>query len=110
MYVCNNCYGLNVYGDAWVNVNDETDVRRRVSASFFCDDCETDTALISDEDPEFLATACYLIHGHDGVDWAYWSNEDGWGDKASATRFTLAERETFTVLPEPSCGWIAVPK
>jgi hypothetical protein len=106
MYVCSNCYGPNVYGNAMVNVNDETDVRQMVGTSFFCDDCETDAAPISDDDPEFLVNVRYLIHGYDGVGWAYWSNEDGWVDKESATRFTLAERDAFTLLPDGACCWM----
>ena len=31
----------------------------------------------------------------------FWSNENGWGDRASATCFTRAEREAYS-HPEPS--------
>jgi hypothetical protein len=109
MRVCDKCYGVNVYYDAYVNVNDPTDVRAFSAA--FCDDCGGETSLIAiDDDPEFLANALYIVIGFDDTGWVYWSNEDGWGDKPSATRFTLTEREAFTVLPDGSQGWVAVPR
>lgn len=32
----------------------------------------------------------YLIIGHTEIDDLYWSNEDGWGDRDSATQFNSA--------------------
>lgn len=37
----------------------------------------------------------------------YWSNEDGWVDKDSATLFTDDERKTLT-LPQGAHAWTTV--
>jgi hypothetical protein len=107
--VCSGCYGGNVFYDAWVNVNDPTDVRS--FDAVFCEDCDGETSLI-DFDEEALAAAKWVIIGNpdDDTDWVFWSNEDGWVDKASATRFTLDERKAFVLLPDGAYGWVAVPE
>jgi hypothetical protein len=63
------------------------------------------------ENEDTLTNAKWLIIGNeDDFCWVYWSNEDGWGDKVSATRFTIAERKAFTLLPDGAYGWVAVPE
>lgn len=39
--------------------------------------------------------------------WLYWSNEDGWVDRDSATIFTTEEMETFNE-PQGHFGWTVI--
>lgn len=42
----------------------------------------------------------------DNGDHLYWSNDEGWTQKKSATRFTMNECEAFNE-PQGSLGWMA---
>lgn len=48
MKVCRECGSADVYWDAYVNVNDPSDVR--LFDAVFCDDCGGETSLTTVED------------------------------------------------------------
>jgi hypothetical protein len=60
-----------------------------------CEDCG---AYLNDwEDfPPAPEEPLYVICKSDTVEHLFWSNEDGFGDIASATRFTAAEMQEYT--------------
>lgn len=98
--VCTHCGGSNVFYDAFVGVNDPTDVR--TFDATFCDDCGGETTL------RFAAKFVLIGNelGDDG-EWLYWSNTDGWVDRESATVFSEAEMAVFTE-PQDTFAWRAV--
>lgn len=53
--------------------------------------------------------AMFVVKGPvDDGEQLYWSNEDGWVSRESATRFSQEEREDFDApLPEGAVGWEA---
>lgn len=88
-YVCDRCGGSNVFHDAYVGVNDPTDVL--TFSATFCLDCEGKCGLQPVE-------RVYVLSGLDTDDDGsplYWSNDLGWVDRQSATIFTVHEIRTM---------------
>ena len=51
MYRCTECDSEKVYADAWVNLNDETDVLGPY-AEFYCSKCDGSTGVYEETEDE----------------------------------------------------------
>lgn len=48
----------------------------------------------------------WVISGIDSDELCYWSNDDGWGDVAEATRFSDQEREVLNLPLGDKVKWL----
>jgi hypothetical protein len=91
---CVYCGSTEVFHDARVNANDPADVR--VYEATQCDGCFADKTRVVHTNTDHWVI-CEPKDDEDRFQWLFWSNDNGWGDYESATRFTEDERQTLTL-------------
>jgi hypothetical protein len=100
--VCATCGSSDIYQYALVGVNNPDNIL--TFADTYCqqcgDRCETEPysgnwVIVSEETDD---------DGGEPGSVLYWSNEDGWGHRSTATEYTTAEK-TVMNLPQDALGW-----